>query len=56
MTELLRPFDQLTEAEQPAAGGKGGTLARLAQAGYPVPEGFVVLPSAFSGDELTFDG
>ena len=55
MTENLRTFDQLTETEQLSAGGKGGTLARLTQAGYPVPEGFVVLPAAFSGDELTFD-
>jgi pyruvate,water dikinase len=33
-------------------GGKGGTLARLRQAGYPVPDGFVILPDAFDGDEL----
>ena len=56
MTELLRPFDKLTTAELPSAGGKGGTLARLTQAGYPVPEGFVVLPTAFARDELSFEG
>ncbi len=38
-----------------AAGGKGSTLARLYQAGYPVPDGFVILPAGFSGDELSAD-
>ena len=37
------------------AGGKGGSLARLYQAGYPVPGGFVILPSAFDGEDLTTD-
>ena len=56
MAEMLRTFDKLTANEQRSAGGKGGTLSRLAQAGYPVPEGFVVLPAAFGGDELTLEG
>ena len=56
MTDMLRTFDKLTASEQHSAGGKGGTLARLAQAGYPVPEGFVVLPAAFDGDDLTVAG
>ena len=56
MTDMLRTFDELTASEQRSAGGKGGTLARLAQAGYPVPEGFVVLPAAFDGDDLTVAG
>ena len=56
MAEMLRMFDKLTANEQRSAGGKGGTLSRLAQAGYPVPEGFVVLPTAFGGDELTLEG
>jgi pyruvate,water dikinase len=42
--------------EQPSAGGKGGTLARIYQAGFPVPDGFVVLPAAFDGDKLTVEG
>lgn len=46
-------FDQLQPQHYAAAGGKGSTLARLAQAGYPVPNGLVILPSAFDGDELT---
>src|SRR5687767_5270541 len=33
------------------AGGKGGSLARLYQAGYPVPEGVVILPEAFGNGE-----
>lgn len=45
-------FSQLTTDQAPAAGGKGRTLARLYQAGYRVPNGFVLLPVAFVGDEL----
>ncbi len=56
MSDLIRTFDELTTAEQPSAGGKGGTLARIFQAGFPVPEGFVVLPTAFDGDKLTVEG
>lgn len=33
------------------AGGKGSSLARLYQAGYPVPEGVVILPEAFGDGE-----
>ena len=43
---------ELTQERQSLAGGKGGTLARLVQAGYPVPPGFIILPFAFDGDEL----
>src|SRR5205814_715106 len=35
------------------AGGKGNTLSRLHRAGYPVPDGFVVLFTAFEGDALS---
>ncbi len=42
------PIDKVT-----AVGGKGGTLAKLLQAGYPVPDGFVITPDAFIEDELT---
>lgn len=34
------------------AGGKAGTLARLSQAGYPVPDGFVILPTVFAAVEM----
>ena len=50
--DMVCAFSGLTPEGQLAAGGKGGTLARLYQAGYPVPDGFVVLPAAFAGDEL----
>lgn len=49
-------FEDVGKDEQPLAGGKGGTLARLYQAGFPVPNGFVVLPDAFSGDEMSSAG
>jgi phosphohistidine swiveling domain-containing protein len=49
---MVRSFSELTTEQQTLAGGKGGTLARLFQAGYPVPDGFVILPTAFAGDEL----
>jgi phosphohistidine swiveling domain-containing protein len=50
--EAIITFSKLNAEERPSAGGKANTLARLYQAGYPVPEGFVVLPHAFAGDEL----
>ena len=52
MMDMVQAFGELKEY-QPIAGGKGGTLARLYQAGYPVPDGFVILPTAFAGDKLT---
>ena len=56
MSKQVKLFTELTADEWPAAGGKGGTLARLYQAGYPVPNGFVILPAAFTGEEITNDG
>ena len=35
------------------AGGKARSLAAMFQAGLPVPDGVVLLPSSFAGDELT---
>jgi phosphohistidine swiveling domain-containing protein len=55
METVVRLFDELTIEYQPLAGGKGGTLARLHQANYPVPDGFVILPGAFVEDELTLE-
>ena len=52
MTDMIRSFRELTMEQQPLAGGKGGTLARLYQAGYPVPDGFVILPAAFEDTRL----
>jgi phosphohistidine swiveling domain-containing protein len=53
MTDRIQTFGELTADRQTLAGGKGGTLARLFQAGYPVPDGFVILPTASAGDRLT---
>jgi len=52
MSDTIRSFKELTAGQQPSAGGKAASLARLSQAGYPVPDGFVILPSAFSGESL----
>ncbi len=53
MSSMIRSFEELTAEQQSHAGGKGGALARLYQADYPVPDGFVILPTAFVDDELT---
>ena len=50
---MIRSFKELAKDQGPSAGGKGRTLARLYQAGYRVPDGFIILPAAFAGDELT---
>jgi pyruvate,water dikinase len=48
-------FEEISVTELDYAGGKGGTLAKLYQSGFPVPPGFVILPYAFSGEELSND-
>lgn len=52
MKLMVTSFKDLTPELQVSAGGKGGMLASMLQAGYPVPDGFVILPSAFQGDKL----
>ncbi|MEL7565810.1 MAG: PEP/pyruvate-binding domain-containing protein [Dehalobacterium sp.] len=52
MNNTVKNFKELTSGQQALAGGKGAMLTRMYQAGYPVPEGFVVLPSAFQHGEL----
>ena len=49
---MIRTFSELAESERGKAGGKGGTLSWLSQHKYPVPDGFIILPEAFSGDDL----
>jgi pyruvate,water dikinase len=51
--DQVRSFQEMTAETRSFAGGKGGTLAQLVQAGYPVPKGFVILSTAFAGDEIT---
>jgi pyruvate,water dikinase len=48
---MVQSFKELTGDERSRAGGKCATLARLYQTGCPVPDGFVILPPAFAGDE-----
>jgi len=48
-------FSDLKEKELDMAGGKGRTLARLYQLGYPIPDGLIILPSAFGSDGLLED-
>ncbi|MFW9855049.1 MAG: PEP/pyruvate-binding domain-containing protein [Candidatus Thorarchaeota archaeon] len=45
-------FKDLNSIDQDVAGGKGGNLALLFQAGFPVPNGFIIKPNAFDNDEL----
>ncbi len=49
---MICSFKQLVNSQESSAGGKGSILAKLYRTGYPVPDGFIVLPTAFSGDEL----
>ena len=55
MSNKVKNFHEISSDQQTRAGGKGGALARLIQAGYPVPDGFVVMPSAFEDDQLQPD-
>ncbi|MCO1603312.1 PEP/pyruvate-binding domain-containing protein [Desulfosporosinus nitroreducens] len=52
MANMVKNFKELTPELQALAGGKGCMLARMYKKGYPVPEGFVVLPSAFQEEKL----
>ena len=49
---MICSFRDLAPAQAPLAGGKGRALAQLHQAGHPVPDGFIVLTTAFRGDTL----
>jgi phosphohistidine swiveling domain-containing protein len=52
---MITSFEKLARKDEPFAGGKGRTLARLYRAGYRVPDGFIILPAAFVGDDLTME-
>jgi rifampicin phosphotransferase len=52
---MISSFKKLAQKQEPFAGGKGRTLARLYRAGYRVPDGFIILPAAFVGDDLTME-
>jgi pyruvate,water dikinase len=51
LTSSIAPLNQLTPADEPRAGGKAYNCARLEQAGFPVPDGLVVLSIA-TDDEV----
>src|SRR5438270_11846367 len=55
MTYILRFADALA-IDPTYAGGKGANLARLMRAGFPVPTGFVVDPSAYRDATLAIAG
>ena len=48
-------FGELPPADASNAGGKGRSLSLMTQAGHPVPDGCVLMPQAFDGDDLTPD-
>src|SRR4051812_36231638 len=52
MASIVKNLQELTTETQKLAGGKAGILSKLFQSGYPVPEGFVILPSAFEDKKL----
>lgn len=52
MMNMVKNFKELTPELQSIAGGKGSMLSRMFQSGYPVPIGFVILPSAFKENKL----
>ncbi len=49
---MIWQLDQLPQSAWKAAGGKARNLARLKQAGYPVPDGLVITAGAFEEGEL----
>ena len=50
---MVKSFKDLTPELRAFAGGKGGMLSKMYQGGYPVPDGFVILPSAFENEKLS---
>ncbi|MFZ7104097.1 MAG: PEP/pyruvate-binding domain-containing protein [Peptococcaceae bacterium] len=53
MSNMVKGFKEITPELQAVAGGKGGMLSGMFRDGYPIPDGFVVLPSAFQKEKLT---
>ncbi len=45
--KYVKWFDELSKDDVSIAGGKGANLAEMANAGFPVPEGFVVVKDAY---------
>ena len=51
-TPALLPLENLDPSNPASTGGKAAALARLRQAGFPVPDGFVIPAEAFTVDGL----
>jgi len=47
MSQLCLPFSAISRQDVPVAGGKGANLGDMAQAGLPVPPGFVITAAAY---------
>ena len=45
---FIKRFDQLTNKDVMIAGGKGASLCEMTNEHIPVPNGFVVLTTAFN--------
>ena len=43
----IKQFSELSKDSVAEAGGKGASLGEMTQAGFDVPEGFVILSSAY---------
>ena len=50
--KAIHTFSELKPEFQELAGGKGRILAQLLQLGYPIPDGFIILPTAFIENNL----
>src|SRR6266566_6628058 len=50
MTGSMVSLDRITRADEPRSGAKAYNCARLKQAGFPVPDGLVVLSTATGAD------
>ncbi len=46
--EITRDFEKISKNDSDSAGGKGASLGEMTQAGIPVPDGFVILSTAFN--------
>jgi pyruvate,water dikinase len=45
--KYVKRLDEISRKDFPLAGGKGSNLGEMIRAGLPVPEGFVILTSAY---------
>ncbi len=53
MSKLIQDLKEINVDQRSFAGGKATSLAKMIQAGFPVPAGFVILPQAFEADSLS---